>query len=216
MTRNFLLAGVVGLAAATTASAALQISVTGFDFGYDGDAIFDQGGAGFNGIEDELISADFFVDGSLIGSLSLADDITLNTFFEGVTNIPVAGGLATSTASPTSANFFDLSFDGGLDFLFTDISSVQVFYSGGEIGVTGVTSSVDIFNQDLPFDLEIDASEPVSVSFSGLITDLEDDGTFVTSFEASGTAEVRGQLIPEPTSLALVGLGGLTMLRRRR
>ncbi len=214
--QNELLAGAVGLlVAATAAPAAIQISVTGFDFSYDGDAVFDQGGAGFNGIEDELTSADFFVDGILVGSLGVADGITLNTFFSGVNDIPVGGGVVTSDVAP-AFNFFDLSFDNGLDFLFTDISNVQVFYSGNEIGVTGVSSSVDIFLQDLPFGLEIDENEPVSVSFSGLIDNLTDDGTFVTSFDASGSAQVRGEVVPEPATLSLLGLGGIAMLRRRR
>ena len=102
------------------------------------------------------------------------------------------------------------------DFLSLDLEDVQVFYSGSQIGVTGVTGDVDVALQNLPFGLEIDEGEPVSFSFSGLITDLTDNGQFVTSFDASGTAEVRGEIIPEPASIAMLGLGGLTLLRRRR
>jgi hypothetical protein len=217
--QNKLIAGAAGLAVAlagTAAQAGIQISVTGFDFGYDGDAIFDLGGAGFNNIEDALSSVDFFQDGVLVGSLGVDDGITINTFFEGVNDIPVAGGVVSSASTPANFNFFDLSFDDGLDFLFNDIADVQVFYSGGEIGVTGVTSNVVVFDQDLPFGLELDEDEPVVVSFSGLISDLTDDGTFVTGFEASGTAEIRGEVIPEPASLSLLAGAGALLLRRRK
>ncbi|MEM1012946.1 MAG: PEP-CTERM sorting domain-containing protein [Planctomycetota bacterium] len=202
------LAAVAAMTATSLAAASIQISVTGFDFTYDGTNITDANPLG----TDDLASIDFFSDGVLVGSLTPADAIATGVTIGDVLNIPAGGGVVTS-AAPLGIGF-DLFFTGG--FLFLDVTDVQVFYSGSEIGVTGVTSNVDIFLQDLPFGLELDPNEPVSLSFSGLISDLTDDGQFVTSFDASGTAEVRGEIIPEPASIAMLGLGGLTLLRRRR
>ncbi|MEM7807779.1 MAG: PEP-CTERM sorting domain-containing protein [Planctomycetota bacterium] len=203
------LAAVSVMTAASMAAASIQISVTGFDFSYDGEDITDADAAG----SDELASVDFFSDGVLVGSLTPSDGIAADLLVEDVLGIPVGGGVVTSAA--TLGFGLDLTF-GPNDFLFLDLEDVQVFYSGSQIGVTGVTGDVDVALQNLPFGLEIDEGEPVSFSFSGLITDLTDNGQFVTSFDASGTAEVRGEIIPEPASIAMLGLGGLTLLRRRR
>jgi hypothetical protein len=218
-------AGVAGLAviAASSAQAAIQIDVTGIDFTYDGSTIGDEGGAGLAGGLDLLDSVDFFQDGVLVGSLNASDNAAVDVNVNDVTNIPVGGGVVAQTSASPGIGF-DLFFDngGGVGsggFLFLDIGSFDVFYSGNEIGITGVEGAASIFSQfDLPFGIEFDDNEPVSVTFSGLIDEgsLTDDGTFVTGFTADGTATFLGAVIPEPTSLALLGLGGLTVLRRRR
>ncbi len=202
-------------AATTSANAALQIDVTGIDFTYDGSTISDEGGAGLTGGLDLLDSVDFYQDGVLLGSLDAADNAAIDVNVFGVSNIPVGGGVVSQVGAPNIG--FDLFINEGLGGnLFLDVSGFQVFYSGNEIGITGVTGTAAIFSDfNLPFGVDFDDDEPVSITFSGLIDSLTDDGTFVTGFTADGTASIRGTAVPEPTSLAALGLVGMTMLRRR-
>lgn len=218
-------AGVAGtslLLAAAVAPAAIQIDITGIDFTYDGSTIGDEGGAGLFGGLDLLDSVDVYQDGVLVGSLGASDNAAVDVNISNVNNLPVGGGLVAQTGGPDIG--FDLFFDdgggtGSGGFLFLDISGFDVFYSGNEIGITGVTGAGFVFDQDtLPFGVEFDPAEPVSISFSGIVDDgsVTSENGFVTGLTADGTATFVGQVIPEPTSLAAFGLAGLGLLRRRK
>ena len=71
-----------------------------------------------------------------------------------------------------------------------------------------------IDSQDLPFGLEIGA--PVTVTLSTQTTSVTTGGGFITSFTASGTGEIRGVIVPEPSTLILAAIGLLAHLLRRR
>ncbi|MBL7220211.1 MAG: PEP-CTERM sorting domain-containing protein [Phycisphaerae bacterium] len=65
----------------------------------------------------------------------------------------------------------------------------------------------------MPYGVTI--AEPVSVSFSTQTTEpVSKSGNHITVFRSSGTGEITG--LPEPATLSLLALGGLTVLRKRR
>jgi hypothetical protein len=74
-------------------------------------------------------------------------------------------------------------------------------------------STADINTQSLPGGAEL--CDPVSVSFSTQVTSMTDDGTFITSFNSSGTGELTS--VPEPAAIGmlLVGLLGFVSIRRK-
>jgi len=75
-----------------------------------------------------------------------------------------------------------------------------------------------VLGQSLPIVGEFE--NEVAISFSSQVKSgsLKNDGTVVTGFLASGTGEVQGNLVPEPTTVALLISGLLACLlgiRRR-
>ena len=89
-------------------------------------------------------------------------------------------------------------------------------FTGGRVDIASGGASTDNTNPRI-YQLDttgIDSSKTLS-SISFTATDLGDPGTIrqtVDFFGFSGTAGA----VPEPASLGLLGLGGLTLLRRRR
>jgi hypothetical protein len=132
--------------------------------------------------------------------------------------IPIAGG---SVSTPNAAGIFDLltsSLDPGWG-LAVDVEDLEVVYSdfgfiqfvfGGAVGT--------IFSQDLPLlPPGLAVGNPITVSFAAQVdpNSVTDDGMFLTGFTASGAGSFRGELVPEPSTILLVVLGGLAFLGRR-
>jgi hypothetical protein len=224
--------GVVGAAAlvalgATTAQAAtIQIAFTGMNLRYDGASLYDAtsntGGVGNPANADPLATVDFFVDGSPAGTLN--SNISLDVFIPDVTNISAAPNAVYNQVTPGNPGYFDLLFGTSplaSEFLQLDLDNVSVTY----VDVSGLVqftfgAAVAASNaQNLPFALEI--GDPVTLSFSAQLDagSKTTAGGFVTGFRATGTGEIRGEAIPEPSTIALLGMGALAvpvMLRRRR
>jgi hypothetical protein len=233
-------------AAVNVRAAQLQIEFTGVDleyFVYDdvgpvrGD-IFDGtfagngflGGDGDPAKADLLSSMDFFVDGASVGALT--SDIYLDTFLQDVWNIPVGGGTVQSQGNTISGLGFDLLTQPGCASncwgLGLEIDTVQVNYNGSQISFQASAAATGIYQQMLPFGLELDASKPITLNFTGTsIANRSDDGVYLTGFNQAGIGTITGTLVsapvplvsaPVPAAVWLFGSGlfGLFAAARRR
>ncbi|MCA9232050.1 MAG: hypothetical protein KDA57_15485 [Planctomycetales bacterium] len=191
-------------------AASLEIQFTGVDLQYDGvsETIYDDGDPALAGgtdtsKADDLLSMDFLVDGSGVGSLS--SDIYLDLLIPEVVGLPLAGGSIITDGSPSGT--LELLMPGiGLS---VSLGKAEVAFFpalGGSLNFAFGGAVASISGQSLPFGLVL--GDPVSVSFSTQVVagTLVHDGTYVTAFDSRGTGEVQGAAIPEPTSLALAGL----------
>jgi len=222
-----------GFAAIGIQAAQLQIQFAGVDLEYfvfngsgpvQGD-IFDgagvSGGAGDTAGADPLSFMDFRVDGVSAGMLT--SDIYLDTFIQDVWNIPVGGGTVDSQGNTLSGFGFDLLTQTGCTSncwgLGLDIDTIQVNYNGSQISIQGSGAATGIFQQLLPFGLELDAAKPITFDFTGTsLINLSDDGSYLTGFNLAGTGTITGTLVPVPAAVWLFGSGmlGLVAVARKR
>ncbi|MBU4399042.1 MAG: hypothetical protein KKE86_06860 [Planctomycetes bacterium] len=228
--RRFLV--ILGLAAAAVlapastapASVELRIQITGLSFKYDESqdgSLFDAtsiaGGHGTIGEATQVSRIDFFLGGSLHGSLLYGEGLYADFLISGIHNIPVGGGVVNTTSTGPSFGFDLLSSDPALGrFLALELDAVSVTYIRNQIGsfvqfsfIAGGPSA-GVVSQDLPFELEIDEGQPITVRVSSVnITNRVEQGGYLTGFWArSGTANVSGVLVPEPACFAaLLGIG---------
>ena len=190
----------------------IEIQFTGLDVVYDGTSIVDAGAPA-----DDLTSMTFLVDNVPEGPALLSDiyaDIALGP----VSGIPILGGPVNT--GPDSGSFNLLIPGIGLALDLDDVSITYVPL--GLVDFVFAGSLADIAGQSLPFGLTI--GDPVAVSFSTQVIpgSITDNGTYITGFAASGTGEVRGdkvdEMVPEPSTLALLAMGaaGLAYRWRRR
>ena len=188
----------------------IEMFFTGLDLEYDdtatGGDIVTQGGV------DDLVSLDVVVDGSLAERV---DGATAELLLANLTGqIPAAGGSVTGITGgftlTAGGGSLELNFDDAT-VIWAAIGDVKVVFSEGTSA--DWTSSGGIFDT-YPFVPD----STISLSFSEQVDGYMDDGTYVTMFDSSGTGEVSGQLIPEPATAVLLGLGiaGLGLAGRRR
>jgi hypothetical protein len=230
--RNFRISALVAALALAGASslhaATVEIQFTGLDLIYGNgdldlgleihDATSPIGGTGVPAVSDPLTNVNFFVDGSLVGTLTA--DVFADVFIDSVNSIPAGGGVVTSGGNNDSFGF-DILTENGLPGwgLALNIDEIQVFYSGFEITIAGAGLAASVPAQDLPFGLVIDDNDPISIVFSSTnLTNVTSAGGFLTGFNASGTGSISGTLVPEPSSIALAGFGliGLVAAWRKR
>jgi len=210
--------------AAPVKAATIEIQFTGMNLQYDGSAIYDNGvtagGVADPADADSLISVDFLVDGISVGSLS--SDISLDVYIPDVTGISSASGTVYNATTVGNPGYFDLLIGTtplASEFLTIDLEEVNVTYIDvlNIVQFTFGAAVSDVFAQNLPFGLQI--GDPVTVSFSSQITPgtRTTGGGLVTGFDATGTGEIQGDLIPEPATclLAAFGLIGCLTIRRK-
>lgn len=209
------------LAAAPAQAATIQISFTGMNLVYDGSSLYDAGsttgGDGDPADADPLVSVDFSVDGSPVGSLS--SDISLDVFIPDVTGIPAAANAVDVQTTPGNPGYFDLLIGTSplaAQLLLVDLEEVTISYIDvmNLVQFTFGASVGSIFDENLPFGLAM--GNPVTVSFSAQVVagTKTDNGTDITGFNAQGTGEFQGLQVPEP-STCLWALFGLIAVGRR-
>lgn len=201
-----LLAVLVTLCCSGSAPAEMiRIQFSGLDIAYDGTDITSATSP------DELSSVAISTNGALAGPV-LTSDIALEAMIPDVLDIAVGGDTVTSGAGGT----FNFSFPSG-DSLSLTLGPANINYAdAGFVQFTFGAAIAAVNSQSLPYDLLI--GDPVAVSFSAQIDSdsLMDDGVNLTAFTASGTGEVRGELVPEPSTLVLLGLATLAIVARRQ
>lgn len=220
----FALLAMALLFATSSQAATLEIQISGLDLQYDGTNIFDAGvhntvGVGDPAQSDTLTLLDFYIDGNLVGSQNA--DVFADIYIKDVLNIPVGGGAIVS-AGNGGAFGIDLLTENQTPGwgLALQIDTLQFFYTGAEISITVAGLASSLWAQDLPFGLEFDPNQPITIVLSSAaLSNVTDAGGFLTGFDAAGTGNVAGVLVPEPSSMLLAGLGiaavGLAYRRRR-
>jgi hypothetical protein len=204
-------------------AATMEIAFTGMDLVYDGSAIYDAGGSSGHlanpADADPLTTVDFFVDGSLEGSLT--SDIFLDVYIPDITGISASAGTVFNVNTPGNAGHFDLLVGTSplaSEFLLVDLSAVNVTYVdvANIVQFTFGAAVSDVFAQNLPFGLL--AGEPVTVTFSAQIVpgSRTISGNTVSGFSASGTGQYNAPLVPEPTTCVLAALGLVALAVRRK
>lgn len=216
----------MGNVTAPVQAKSLEIQFSGLDLVYDGANIYDAinalGGRGDPAKADPLNSISFLVDGQVAGTLRT--DIWADVLFAGVNNLPVGGGLVRSQGNGDTFGF-DLHTSPGGWGLALNLETVEVFYAGGEIAIGGGAAASSVTFQSLPFGLALDQSDRITIAFSSShLSGVTDNGSFLTSFGASGTGGISGTAmagppapIPEPPAaiLMLLGTVGLASYSRR-
>lgn len=195
----------------TTASAeTLGVQYTGMNISYAGSTITEVGNP------DPLTALVFLVDGEQVGP-ALTSGIAMDLNIPGVTGLPVGGGTTTSAAGGT----LGLILPGG-DFLNLELGPAEIIF----VSIPGTfqlqfvlgASDANAISQSLP--IEGLFGDDISVSFSTQVKigSMTQDSGIVTGFLASGTGEIDGNYVPEPTTVALLISGllaCLAFLRRR-
>jgi len=214
------IAALLALASGTPARAAtLEIHFTGLNLVFNGTEIVDAtsplGGVGDPSEADPLATMAFFVDNVLVGSLT--SDIYADVAIFGVEPLPVGGGVVEAQGGGFDLLTSSLGFG-----LALALDQVTLLYTGGQIALFGASAVVEVIEQSLPFGLTL--GQPIQVLFElGTLTNVTDDGTFLTGFSSSGTGSIAGMEalpVPEPATLLLFGTGligvGIHLRRRLR
>jgi hypothetical protein len=213
------------LVVGTAQAEIIQIHVTGLNFTFGGGQIYDTPNAvGGNQVitqADPVETIDFFKDDVFVGRLNT--DVYADLLIDKVPLLPKSGGVVT-TGSTGGTFGFDLLQGGSstTQLLGLTFDSLDVFYSKSKVVFVGGDVQ-QLTAQNLPFGLVLDNDTTLSISISSSnLTSLTytADNQSVTGFQAFGTGDVSGtgHVVPEPSTLILLGMGvlGLVFLRRRK
>jgi hypothetical protein len=213
---------VAGLAGDALAKS-IELQVAGLDLVYDGTDIYDAGsvlGGNGNASEaDPLTSVTVLVNGRVAGTFT--GGVLADVLISDVSGIPVGGGLVTSAANRDAFGFDLVAPDDGWR-LSLNLDEVDIFYVGNKVAIGGAAAASSVALQNLPFGLEMDEGEPITIAFSSAaISGATQNGSFLTGFRASGTGNINGDsmplvVTPEPSALLLLLLGAVGLAGYRK
>ncbi len=211
------------LAASSAQASTLEIQISGLDLQYDGTNIFDAGvhntvGIGSPAQSDPLSLLEFYIDGNLVGSQNT--NVFADIYIKDVLNIPAGGGAVVSAGNGDAFGIDLLTENQTPGWgLALQIDTMQFFYTGSQISITLAGLASSLFAQDLPFALAFDPNEEITIVLSSAnLSNVTSAGGFLTGFDASGTGNIAGVLVPEPSSMVLAAFGAAALFfgyRRR-
>jgi hypothetical protein len=231
MLQKFLRRTTLGVMAAVAAvciplsaeSATINIILSDVDVTYFGDAAGNMGsiydtiahpGGNLNPAEaDGIETAVFELDLGEVGTLTRTDDGELSgdLKIDGVGATLPLGSLQTGVGSNGGGFGFDFFTEAG-DRLRLGIDEVDVLLTNGVFFFTG---SATVIDQDLPFGLVFDTTQPVQFSYTATLPVLN-GGPTVDRALASGALTISGTQVPEPATLLLLVAGATAVVCGRR
>lgn len=195
-------------------SATINIILSDVDVTYFGDAADDTGsiydtiahpGGNLDPAEADVVeSAVFELDLAHLGTLTTSDDneFSADLKIDGVGATLPMGSLQTDIGSNGGGFGFDFFTEAG-DQLRLGIDQVDVLLTDGVFFFTGTASVLD---QNLPFGLVFDTTQPVEFSYTATLPVLN-GGPSVDRALASGAMTISGTLIPEPATVLMLLVG---------
>ncbi len=139
---------------------------------------------------------------------------------QGVTNSPLSAATWDLNMSGNSEALTWRQFFGGIDYPFGDVNGVGYYVNYSE--VTPDTFKFNWSYPEAPYHLPILPGETlggfhvdVDLTYSQYLLAYIDDAENET-FDDSGLSSFAGETIPEPATIAMLGLGGLLLGRSRK
>ncbi len=192
----------------------VEMMYLGTAFGGEG-ALFNSPGndGGESSASAKILAATFTLGGALQGALASPSEVSFGDFkINGVGATLALNRFQSGLGAPENALDFDWYTPQG-DKLQLVANSIKLVISPTVLFFSG---EAEIVEQNLPFSLAFDASQPVQFSYTARLPTLG-SGSPIDRAAGSGALKISGLMaIPEPASAMLLIMGALFVLARRQ